>query len=370
MTSSKNHSTENLKITYFLGAGASYQSNPIWKAQGSAMINVADYVLSQIADHPISSKDYEYISLMGDKDLMTFFKDLKNFGKYAVEYGSIDIYAKRLSLIEDKIQLNKLKFCLSVYFDLWENFLQKNYILENAKKNGESDMNYDKIDKRYFSFLSVILEKGNNNFPKLNDNISILTWNYDLQFENAFESFMPRNSNSMKDLNNYLNFMNDSNSRKEIIHLNGFRGYFRDKETNFETVEKSSLTTLANYLTKLKQTIQDFKNPDYTNSIKYAWEHSSEAFEYAKKVMSESNILVIIGYSFPAFNRKIDNQLFEAFEKKEGYKKVYYQDPFLNLDLVNLLFSDQKIIEPITDRSQFHIPHEFLSPHPAAEIYV
>lgn len=371
MSYSKYTSTENLKITYLLGAGASYNSNPIWKAQGQSMINVANLILKNLEVIILANPDTDkYFELRGDEGLINFFKDLRSFGEFAVEYGSIDIYAKRLSLIENNYELNKLKFCLSVYFDIWENFLQKEFILKKGNDiYGNDDMYYDKIDKRYFSFLSVILEKGENNFPKINDNVSILTWNYDLQFENAFETFMPRKSISFDDTNNYLNFMNNKTKRSEVIHLNGFRGYFTEQDKVYETVEKKSLENLPKYLKQFKRNFKDFKNPNY-NSIKYAWEENSESIQNAKQIMAETNILIIIGYSFPAFNRKIDGELFKEFENSNEYKKVYYQDPFGNLDLVNLLFSNPEIINPITDTSQFHIPHEFLNPSAGAEIYI
>ena len=53
MAYSSYESTENLKITYLLGAGASYYSNPIWKAQGQSMINVAEHVLKKLIRQPI-----------------------------------------------------------------------------------------------------------------------------------------------------------------------------------------------------------------------------------------------------------------------------------------------------------------------------
>ncbi len=372
MPYSKYTSTENLKVTYLLGAGASYYSNPIWRAQGQSMINVANLVLSKLGKVIMANpKSNEYFNLIDDVELIPFFNDLKVFGEYAIEYGSIDIYAKRLSLIEAYDELNKLKFCLSVYFDIWENFVHKDYVLSmDTDRSRHDDLFYEKIDKRYFSFLSVVLEKGKNSFPKINSNISILTWNYDLQFENAFETFMPRKSASLEDTNNFLHFMNNKSERNEVIHLNGFRGYFMEQNIVYETVEKKRLTSLANYLEQLKNNFKEFKNPDYANCIKYAWEENSKNISNAKKIMSEANILVIIGYSFPAFNRKIDSELIKEFEKGVGYKKVYYQDPNGNKDLVNLLFSRPEEIEYITNSIQFHIPHEYLSPSSGTEVYI
>lgn len=366
--------TENLKITYLLGAGASYYSNPIWREQGKSMIEVARLVLNKLEKSFVANPE-RVIPITGDRDkLISFFENLKIFGEFALEYGSIDIYSKRLALIGDNEQLNKLKFCLSVYYDIWENFINSKSVLKHDQNNiVNNDIYYEKIDKRYFALLSVLLEKGNEGFPKLNENISFLTWNYDLQLESSFETFFPRKSISFQDTNKYINFMNLINDQKrnEILHLNGFRGTFiAENKEIYETVNKNNLDSLEKYLSSLIQNSTQFKKIDYTNSIKYAWEIDSDTKGKALKIMEETNILVIIGYSFPAFNRKIDSELIKEFEKKDGYKKVYYQDPYGNLELINLLFSDSTIVEPISNSNQFHIPHEFLFPSPAPDIYI
>lgn len=364
--------TENLKITYLLGAGASYYSNPIWKEQGKTMLYVAKKVIDFIERDHFHFKDSNYISIRNNIILIDFFKNLEKFGKLAMEYGSIDIYAKRLSIIEKHQELNDLKYCLSVFFDIWENFISTQTVLKYDSGNkSNNDIYFEKIDKRYFALLSVLLEKGNK-APKLNENVSFLTWNYDLQLESSFESFLPHKSPTMEHTNGYLNFMNldDCDKRKEIIHLNGFRGNFRHLNKFYETVEKQYLNSLEEYLYKFLQNFDQFNETDYSNSIKYSWEINSNIKEKALKVMRDTNILVIIGYSFPAFNRMIDSELIKEFEKNGGYKKVYYQDPFGNSELIKLLFSETTTVESINNSSQFHIPHEFLFPSPPTEIYI
>lgn len=355
------NSKENLKITYFLGAGASYNSIPIWKGQGESMINVADLVLNLLL-HNTTVKQ-EFPKLSNNRVLIDFFTNLKNYGILAIEYGSIDIYARRLYLLNQNSELNELKKCLSVYFDLWENFLHEKYHLHMGTNVFQNDrVKYVKIDKRFLALLSVILEKGSN-FPAINRNISFLTWNYDLQLESAFESFLPRKSRSLEDTNKYLNFMSSeiNSGRKEVLHLNGFRGYFSEANKAFDTVERKNCSTIEDYLNGFLQNYTQFKNPDYNNSIKYAWEFSSESLTIAKEIISNTNILIIIGYSFPAFNRAIDSQLIKEFENGEGYKEVIYQDPGANQDIVNSIFSESMKVKLLKENTnQFYIPHEFL----------
>lgn len=359
---SKYNSTENLKITYFLGAGASYNALPIWKAQGESMVMVADHILFMIHHGPTETFKKEYPDLLNSKILIEFMTKLKNFGELAQEYGSIDIYAKRLYLIGDDRELNELKYCLSVYFDLWENFLYKGNRINEFH-------GYTKIDKRYLSLLSVILEKVNDT-PFLHQNISFLTWNYDLQLETAFESFLRQKTKSLNEIDRYLQFMDsDSASPKRVYHLNGFRGIFLEEKKYYETVEKRLTTSLESYLVNLASNFSQFKNPTFHNCIKYAWESDSDAIKEAKTIMAETNILIIVGYSFPAFNRKLDQELIKYFEtNRSKYSRVIYQDPFANQDIVNSLFSNPEDVEIHKENtSQFYIPHEFLSPAPGAK---
>lgn len=355
------NSKENLKITYFLGAGASYNSIPIWKGQGESMINGANWVIDLIKNNVTVKQEFPKLS--NNSILIDFFTKLKYYGILAIEYGSIDIYAKRLYLLNQNSELNELKKCLSVYFDLWENFLHEKYHLYMGTDVFQNDrVKYVKIDKRYLALLSVILEKGNN-FPAINPNISFVTWNYDLQLESAFESFLPRKSISLEDTNKYLNFMSSevNSGRKEVLHLNGFRGYFSEANKTFDTVERKNCSTIEDYLNGFLQNYTQFKNPDYNNSIKYAWELSSESLRIAKEIMGNTNILIIIGYSFPAFNRAIDSQLIKEFENGEGHKEVIYQDPGANQDIVNSLFSESMKVKLLKENTnQFYIPHEFL----------
>ena len=363
---SKHNSTENLKVTYFLGAGASFQALPIWKEQGKSMINVATAIFSHVRN--MIGLPTPNPKLYNNEIILEFSKRLMAFGELAQEYGSIDIYARRLYLLGDTDELNELKKCLSVYFDIWENFIYKESEIPNAKER----IYYQRIDKRYFSLLSVILEKTTSN-PELNKNVSFITWNYDLQLEMAYESFLKKSTSSIKEINHNIKFMeiDYDEKRREVFHLNGFRGVFYNEDIHYETVEKDKFDSIQDYLLRFLENFEQFKNQDYTNCIKYAWESDSDIIGPAKAAMAETNILVIIGYSFPAFNRKIDTELIKEFEKGTGYKKVIYQDPYANQDIINSLFSDTSIVELQKENtSQFYIPQEFLSPLPGEEVFI
>jgi hypothetical protein len=360
---SKYNSTEDLKITYFLGAGASFNALPIWSSQGDSMIEVSNQILDKLNSENLLKKEETKI-LHKNETLTDFAVKLNDYGRVAVEYGSIDIYARRLHLLNENRELNELKYCLSVYFDIWEKYL----FLGQRLNDGTF---FNQIDKRYLSLLSVLLEK-NGSKPKLNDLVSFITWNYDLQVEMAYKQFLPAHNSTLQEIDSGLSFMSDSDSSKkiDITHLNGYRGIFKQEGKLYPIVQEGIEDNIEGYLLGLLDNYSQFKKPrpDYTECIKYAWEADSSSIKMAKQIMRETDILIIIGYSFPSFNRRIDSVLINAFEET-GYRDIIYQDPFANKDIIDSLFSNPSDVKlEKLNTKQFYIPHEFLFPSPGVEV--
>ncbi|MCH8535969.1 MAG: hypothetical protein LAT51_12935 [Flavobacteriaceae bacterium] len=340
--------TKRKKITYLLGAGASYNSVPIWKEQGLTMQEMGFRLKT----------DFK-----GFKNLVSIFKSMEVYGKYALEYGTIDIYARRLFLNEKHEELNKLKLALSLYLDIWENFQEirdkiKTSLIES--KEIPSERNYDAIDKRYYSLLSVILNKNKENSITIDDNVNFITWNYDLQLESAFESFLMEKEKSLRDLNQKIKFLNDSElSKNKIIHLNGVRGCFESSGKFEDIIERKFIDrNLNDYLSKL-DAIYKMRNSksNMQNSINYAWENQDKRIKSAIEIMKETDILVIIGYSFPSFNKLVDAKLINAFN--QNGERLFYQDFNSSLEKLNFtkLHKSKFIQSKVCD--QFHVPNEF-----------
>lgn len=347
---------KNIKVTYLLGAGASFNSVPIWKGQGKSMKHVADYILGYISDNSLL-QDERLRMLHNNPVLISLMNSIRNYGELALEYGSIDIFAKRLFLLGSNDELKDLKYHLSIYFDLWENFV-------SVKKLKEKDTRYSKIDKRYLSLLSVLLEKGlDQSKPSLNKNISFITWNYDLQLEMAYESFTGFKAGSLDDIDEGINYMGRNSKKKDIIHLNGFRGNFKCEGKYHDNVANLVHGTIDNYLLGIITEMDSFRTKDYTNCIKYSWEQDYKTIEDALSIMEATNILVVIGYSFPSFNRQMDSRLINAFQENNDYLDIIFQDPNANQDIINVLFNKPEDVKIKKNPSQFYIPHEFLFPN-------
>ena len=95
------------KITYLLGAGASFNAVPIWHQQGNTMEALGCTLKSYYEDFD---------------SLLPIFKNMEHYGIKAREFGTIDIYARKLFLNNEFKELNNLKLALSLYLEIWENF--------------------------------------------------------------------------------------------------------------------------------------------------------------------------------------------------------------------------------------------------------
>ncbi|MEZ5053877.1 MAG: hypothetical protein R2807_03785 [Chitinophagales bacterium] len=112
--------------------------------------------------------------------------------------------------------------------------------------------------------------------------------------------------------------------------------------------------------------------PKEYNQLVFAWENDdivSKARQNAQNLISYSDAVVVIGYSFPTFNREIDRQLFKVFDgnckglSKKPSKKIYIQDTPENAPKIkerlkaigNNLFD---VAEIYTEVDQFFIPPE------------
>jgi hypothetical protein len=359
------------KITYLLGAGASYNSCPILESQAEMMIKVSEFEIKEITSKSDEFGGYtstiynfnleEKRALPKDNQLQILWH-IGYYGNKAKEYNTIDTYARKLFLNDEITELNLLKMSVSVFFDLWENFYENRY-------KSLSNLKYQKIDNRYKSIFSILLNKENG--IKLNNNFKFISWNYDLQIESTFEMFLKNEEETNFDkINESFKFKETQNDSgiNDIFHLNGHRGFFTDKTNN---KEKEFIIKISNkfedYWNNIKWLFDSTErgSANFNNFIKYAWEHdlNDVFFNKISKIMNETEVLIIIGYSFPAFNREIDQFLFSKIVPGK-IKKIIYQDPNGSTQLIENLFEIpdliKKKIEIISETkslNQFHLPN-------------
>ncbi|MEJ7684834.1 MAG: hypothetical protein WKG06_44710 [Segetibacter sp.] len=327
-----------MNITYFLGAGASARCLPVIDEMPERLYalqaNIANNKYSSYDDYqrdviePLEPKAKELI-----EDINWLIKEIK-------PHKTVDTLAKKFYLISNRHQdLMKLKRLLIIYF-LYEQGLKGGEIRKGITK--------ETPDRRYDSFIASITNPSINN-TTLPGNFKIITWNYDLQFELALREYRPglKINDIQKEIQAipsqyYLrNKVDVDFSKFVLVRLNGVAGigkFKQDENSNlfgsfFDTKYHSLLSQIVQYYSVLNMPkTQAEENDDLV--FNYSWENAdefgnnlygsiNEIKQKAKYIMPETELLVIIGYSFPYFNKHIDKELFESFTK---LKKIYIQD--------------------------------------------
>ena len=323
-------------ITYLIGAGASAgkrwrdmpggdpKDNSIY--EGLPCVNematsITDIILL-IVDTEIP-KNLEWMNprlgLNSVKDweemrafLLARFEDLR---LRCVENATIDTYAKKLILKGEKTSFKYLEQMLTLFFI----YVQ----LEN------------KPDSRYDTFLANVLER-NMHFP---DNIRVISWNYDSQFEIAYYEYNQKNTLLVGSKRTPFNIQH------EITKINGTATFL--KQDFFPKYRKEYLEKLNNtdgeelYNTytknqkKLLELIYLYKlyiagsedNTDLSFAFDETVTPSAAILESIDEIIKKTDVLVIIGYTFPFFNRKTDKQMLQNLKPEA---KVYIQDKYPN----------------------------------------
>ena len=98
------------------------------------------------------------------------------------------------------------------------------------------------------------------------------------------------------------------------------------------------------------------------SAISFAWEDqgiSPYVINEAISKTSDATILVVIGYSFPFFNRIVDRKIL----KMPQLRKIYFQAPSEGMNSVAQSFKSIREyplegIEKITETEQFFLPPE------------
>ena len=315
------------KIIYYIGAGASYGKNDarelIGKGtdnerllihEGLPVINeIGKCLLSfkeAVVNTPIDTNDYSFLNKfrVGGDDLNhkrnSLIADIKEVYQANKEHATIDTYGKKLYLTRRTNELKRLKNVLTTFF-VWAQLVSK-------------------TDQRYDTFLANILQNETLSIP---NGISVISWNYDSQFEMAYRNYSKTGNLPIYDKNAHIDYQDSGNCGK-IFKVNGSANF--DDFCMVDYISKhrdvDSVIQLIEYYDNLGADTSAF-GYQFTSRLSYAWETSErqrQMFDMLQKVTSDTTTVVVIGYSFPYFNRQIDRKIFAAMPY---LKTVYIQDP-------------------------------------------
>lgn len=326
------------KITYLFGAGASFHSLPLVKAMNERM-EVFKYFLEDQFERGVLKHQFaqQYIKTL---DALLF--EVK-------KRVSLDAYARELYQmgISGEHELLSLKAILSGYL-IFEQLIKPDdlklhsgaydsYGLPPEKEQIDSDL-YDQIftslDKRYSHFWGFFLDNKSKS-PK--NNLKMISWNYDMQVEFSYAKIKQCSlETTQKELQVYPSSINKVELNYPcLLKLNGSAGFFYDyrikQYQNLFDLNEHKLINEVSKKENLELIIEilesNFKRAFNEPIMTFAWENKpvvDETRKMASKVISDTEVLVIIGYSFPDFNRDIDRAIFNDTNRIE---KIYFQVP-------------------------------------------
>lgn len=341
------------KVVYLLGAGASYGKRidtPV--ESGISRIKEGLPIVNEIGDEidvvielirnsasPEHSRQYEIGNRKFSFDEMKsmLINDFKWLKEESANHATIDTFARTLLLQRETSDYVRLKYLLCTFF-----------LIEQT---------IHPFDKRYETFFTNILDE-NGLIP---DNIYIITWNYDSQLGIVYRKYGNGNLNVYEphELPTQLPIA-------KVFKINGtasFHGnqgivpYFlsdRDKDALVERV-----------FTQYEIVSERRFYSDGSLDLLFAWEKmvDEKMQKHLALNLTDAEALVVIGYTFPFFNRVMDRMIFSNLP---NLKKIYIQDP--NADSIkefvgSVLTETQRntllpSIKSIKNVSNFYLPPE------------
>lgn len=340
------------KVTYLFGAGASAKCLPVIKDIPGRLIKFKDFIIS---NRNGSTKNYEDVNInMKEIDIEEdFINECQDLIVQVLKHQSIDTYAKKLRLTiprakEADAKYLKLKLILSCFF-----------IYEQLK---------NPIDDRYDAFFASILKDDIQEFI---GDLRIISWNYDFQFEKAYGSYSGKDSISTNQemLHVFPSTLrlDGYNGNFGIFKLNGTTGFFDSRLSNNKHIydkldSRNDKELVKQFMWLYAGSMGDEKL--IRPLLSFAWERdwldeTKKLIERVKIAIKDTDVLVIIGYSIPFFNREIDKEIMGVIN--ERYPKIYIQDvkPQRVLEKLPAIWEIQlPKVQLIDEVDQFYLPAE------------
>jgi hypothetical protein len=336
------------KILYYLGAGASANVLPLARSVYSSNDHSKPPLIPGLLYELKNFKFETIFHNLPDGKFQDYENRLKSdfriLSENAERFGDVDTYAKYLHLLGKHEDLDFVKQTLSQYFSLKQTILKAR-------------------DPRYLPWLVSLMDK--REFP---DNVKILSWNYDYQVELASGEIGPMEGiehtgsafiHSPPVIYGYPNLDPAFSDHLvlSLVHLNGIAGFRNVNDL------KTGSAYQEQYFQNRQQALDYILNEPFTENFHFAWERShylAKLLPHVQNIIQGTSILVVIGYSFPFFNRVVDKEIFKILLLNNTLHKIYYQDPVLDGQQLQTQFDFKYSpqIKHIRNLDNFHIPFE------------
>jgi len=287
----------NNVFLYLLGAGASCQILPLASEFANRLLSFANDLKrvgpKNVYDEPSASPD----DPVWGKNRDNLFEAINWLATESIHHFSVDTFAKKLFFRGDKQNLKKLKAALSAYL-----------VIEQSSYH---------VDKRYDAFLASVLELDSSRRVSLPEHLRILTWNYDTQLEKAFYGFCENQDMVIESVT----------FNERIYRINGCCGTHPPGHIgdSFRAVlDTTNIPAWGAGINLYKEYMTEPSAPE--PEIDFAWEDPTHnrLKNVGLNLLSDVSDIVVIGYSFPYFNREIDDLIFKQFYH---VRRIYLQYP-------------------------------------------
>jgi hypothetical protein len=349
------------RITYLFGAGASIGNGKLLSDDKPTGIPVVEkfnddirVFLDLIDDLDIMSSGEEKMRQFNNMKIM--FKGIYN--EFSHMY-SFDTFAKSLYEQGSHQKLNNLKLLLKAYL------LYRQEVC--------------KSDPRYDLLFATLINNG-----ILPNHVNFLSWNYDTQVEKSLTRFAGNSHNGFKQFID-LGFKPQNSIKSNLLKLNGSISVRKDYTKNYHCIETVTDDFSETILPICEEIVALYSSEerDYLYPKMYfSWEEKErfeEVLEYSKHVISKTDILIVIGYSFPTLNRKEDMLLLKCLpdhariciqcKDESDFKEIKSKISSLvkvSQDDVTASENDEfyreypfKSVEFIPQSREFYVPFEF-----------
>ena len=328
----------SVSLVYYIGAGASMKSLPLAKDTPSRMRDLA----KKLSNGDFGLDSHHKFLLDG------LCGEMKELAGRATP--SIDVLAHRYYLQGNDFELRRLKATLSGFF-----------LLEQSRQPS---------DHRYVDFFAQLAGKDDIGRLLMPTDIRVVSWNYDMQFEKSFAEFIPdMNPGEKRNSAEMLQIVPTGVESNEhyagifsIFKLNGTAGA-RDSHgmliKSYDPVIFGQLDGFSGLLSLTLHFFEKVTRGDDEPYLRFAWEDDDRRDNVLKLIerFSPVSTVVVIGYSFPLFNRGLDRMAFELLSPNEVFLQVA-GDTSVKDRLVGIGVTSEKI-RVVNDTDQFHIPNAY-----------
>lgn len=344
------------EITYLLGAGASCNSMPLVEN----FIQRFNIFLSFLRLNNFNSKD-------------NLLKECEQFIEEISAHLSFDTYFKKLFHQKELKLISHSKSLLLLYF-IFEHLVNRQVYSGLLNVNTNSKDKKFNLDPRYDALIAGLIKPqiGKSEFYA---KVNFITWNYDLNLLMAHKNFHRPN----QDITAYIKEYNTSENEFKfennisIFHMNGFINH--PLINSGKSLQLEQLIELFNSLINQHYSNEHFLTT-HSSSINFCWETINESsnltlfIENAIQSIIRSSHVIIVGYSFPLYNRFYDQLLFA--KQNINRTSIIIQNPDSNaaLQYFRTIFNypentprskEDPIFITIDNCKSFYVPNDILS---------